>query len=101
MKKKEKKLKKLKIRTPVVWFFIGVFVIFNIFFTIQISTSGAELSDFQREKDRLLQENQDLERQIIRLSSLRNLEKDAESLGFIKPQKVIYITEDQVVAKAP
>jgi len=101
MKRKEKGTKNIKIKSPIIWVVVGIFIVFNIFFTIQISTSGAELSDLQDEKERLIEENQALEREIVKNSSLRNLEKDADTLGFIKPQKVIYITEEQVVAKAP
>lgn len=98
----QKSGKKLSNRkTLLTWILLGVFVVVTIFFTIQTATSGATLAQLERDGETVIEENRTLSRQLIYLNSLSSLEKEAKGFGFEKPQKVIYIFEDEAVAKAP
>lgn len=76
-----------------------VFIISFVILGIQSAFLSNELLSIERKKDLLLKENQKLEEQIVEMSSIAKIEETAQSLGFVKPQKVIYIKETQIVAK--
>lgn len=73
----------------------------SIFLTVEMASSGAELSFLESDEAALKSENQRLEAELISASSLSQFENIYESLGFIKPEKIIYITEEEAVAKLP
>lgn len=98
---KNKNIKLLNKRSALIWVMLALFAICNIYFTIQTSASGARISQLEEEESRIIQENQRLAGELIELNSLKNLEKEAEDLGFAKPEKIIYITDDDTVAKVP
>lgn len=72
-----------------------------IFMTVEMASSGAELSKLEREEAALKAENQRFGAELVSASSLSQFENTYESLGFIKPEKTIYITEEDAVAKLP
>lgn len=88
-------------KTAWTWTILGLFAITCVLFTIQTATSGARLSLLEKEETEISEKNQILERELIYLNSLSNLEEGAESLGFVEPQKIMYISEDEIVAKVP
>lgn len=98
---KNKKIKIVNKRSAVIWVILVLFAICNIYFAIQTSASGAIISQLEEEESRISQENKRLASELIELDSLKNLEKEAEDLGFAKPGKIIYITGDATVAKVP
>lgn len=75
-----------------------IFVVANVFYTIGIATSSAEVAKYERDEEELVSQNQSLGEQIMNKSSLRTIEITASELGFAKPQKVIYITQSEAVA---
>ncbi len=99
MKNKPKILSKDKFRLT--WILLAIFIISNIYFAIQTSTSGAQLSYLEEEAERIMIENQKLVSQIIDLNSLKRIEEGVNERGFVKPQEIIYVTSDAVVAKVP
>ena len=84
-----------------VWFLLVLFVIANIYFTIQASSIGAELNILEEKEQARIEENKDLSSTIIELNSLKNIGEKSDELGFVKPETIIYIAGDTVVAKAP
>lgn len=88
-------------RTLPFWIVVGMFLITTVFFTIETATSGAELARLEHSEQVLLEENRTLSSQLLQRSSLSNLSESAESLGYKKPTKVIYILEPAGVAKVP
>ena len=58
------------------------------------------METIENTKEKLLSENRNLERELVNLSSLKNVEAKATELGFIKPNHVLYITDVIDVAKA-
>ena len=98
---KQTKTKIVNKRSVLIWLMLALFAICNIYFAIQTSASGATISQLEEEESRIIQENQRLAGELIELNSLKDLEKEAEDLGFAKPEKIIYITDDATVAKVP
>ena len=98
MRQKEGKIRKK--RVFISWFLLGLFISLIVLFTVEEATSGAYFAEIERTKNSLIDENKLLESEIIRLSSLKNLEENAEDLGFVKPLSILYITDGYDVAKA-
>lgn len=98
MKSYKYKVKNKKIYLS--WIMVGLFISVTIFFTIITATSGAQWKELESTKEKLLNENRNLESELVSLSSLKNVGEAASELGFGKPSKVIYITNVSEVAKA-
>lgn len=89
------------IKSNIVWILAVPLVAASIFMTVEMASSGAELSKLEKEEVELRAENQRIGAELISASSLSQFESTYESLGFIKPEKTIYITEEEAVAKLP
>lgn len=89
------------IKSNIVWILAVPLVAASIFMTVEMASSGAELSKLEKEEVGLRAENQRIGAELISSSSLSQFESTYESLGFIKPEKTIYITEEEAVAKLP
>lgn len=78
-----------------------VLVIANVFFTVSVSASGAELTSIEKTQSNLLSKNQELTDKITNESSLSTIGEKADSLGFSKPENIVYLTAVEPVAKLP
>ncbi len=78
-----------------------VLVIANVFFTVSVSASGTELTNIEKKQNALLFKNQELTDKITNESSLSRIREKAESLGFFKPENIVYVTTVEPVAKLP
>ena len=78
-----------------------VLVIANVFFTVSVSASGAELTIIEKNQSTLLSKNQEFMDEITKESSLSVIEEKAESLGFVKPENIVYAQAIEPVAKLP
>jgi len=85
----------------VVWILAIPLVAASILMTVEMASSGAELSLLTSQEAALKAENQRLGAELVSASSLSQFESTYESLGFIRPEKTIYITEEDAVAKLP
>ncbi len=85
----------------IIWLFVAAFVSIQVLFTIQTASSGAKLAELEREEQSLIKSNQELSRYLVELSSLSEMEKTADELGFNKPVSTFYISMDEIVAKLP
>ncbi len=93
--KKNKKIQFVLVPT------LALFVVAIVFFTIEVSTLGAQLAELENEETRLIKEKQELSVQLIDASSLSEIGEKAEDLGFKKPANIVYISEEEAVAKLP
>lgn len=80
---------------------LTLFVVAIVFFTIEMSTLGAQLVELENEEAKLIKERQEFSVQLIDASSLSEIGEKAEDLGFKKPSSIIYISEKEAVAKLP
>lgn len=78
-----------------------VLVIANVFITVSVSASGAELTSIEKTQNTLLSKNQELTDKITSESSLSTVGEKADSLGFAKPEIIVYVTQVEPVAKLP
>ena len=78
-----------------------ILVIANVFFTVSVSASGAELTNIEKTQSILLSKNQELTDKITNESSLSTIGEKADSLGFSKPENIVYVTAVEPVAKLP
>lgn len=78
-----------------------VLVIANVFFTVSVSASGAELTNIEKTQSTLLSKNQEFVDKITNESSLSTIGEKAESLGYAKPENIVYVTTVEPVAKLP
>lgn len=98
---KNQKTGLVSMKNYVIWAVLVLFVTGTVFFTIQTATSGARLAKLEQEEADLIKENQKYSNQLIELTSLTSVKESAEDLGFGKPERVIYLTEEEAVAKLP
>lgn len=78
------------------------FVAMIVFVTIQSVATTAEMAKIQKDEDNLTQQNSLLSEELVRLSSLNGVSSKAQELGFVKPEKVVYINKEVgVAAKLP
>jgi hypothetical protein len=82
-------------KSTVGWIFLGVLVAIQIFFAIQISTFGGELSVVESESNEIARINQGLKTEVITKLSLTDAEEKAVSMGFEKPKKVVFVKRDE------
>lgn len=78
-----------------------VLVIANVIFTVSVSASGAELTNIEKTQNALFSKNQELRDKITNESSLSAIGEKANSLGFSKPENIVYVTGVEPVAKLP
>lgn len=105
MKKKNKKLKIEALtgnKKPVVFMWlVGIFIVLQVFIAVHSASSGAELSQYEKEADELHESNSELSQELIKSSSLLKTGENSEDLGYFTPQKTLYIVSDDFVAKLP
>jgi len=91
----------LKNKRYILLSFVLMFVIGTIYYAIQTTSQGLELSKLKESEVELVQLNEDLVNKIANSTSLTRVSEDAEKLGFDKPAKIIYLSSFKSVAKLP
>lgn len=99
-KKKFKTIKSNKL-PKIFWVVLALFAVGGIYLTISTANAGAKLAYLENLEADGVKENQRLKGELIGLNSLRNLEEKADELGFTRPSRLLYLTEDDAVAKIP
>ena len=89
--------KKYATKGMLIWAVLGVLVSIQIFFTIQTSTMGAELSVLEHKSIELTKKNQELKASLVSKSSLSDSQQKAETLGYLRPSKVVFVKENAPV----
>jgi len=76
------------------WVIAVCITAFCVFTTIETSTYGAEVNQLENKQVSLQDEGADLNRELIKASSLGSISGKAESLGFIKPEGIVYVSRE-------
>ena len=79
-------------------FLLLAFVSISVLVTIQGVTSGNELTELENEAIEINKQNHKLSQQLIEYSSLYDKSKEAQLLGFEKPENIVYIGGEVAVA---
>ncbi|KKR38252.1 hypothetical protein A2210_02020 [Candidatus Woesebacteria bacterium RIFOXYA1_FULL_40_18] len=73
-----------------------------VLMTVEMSTLGADAERTSNEEVKLKEENRQLKSMLVEGSSLSGLEKNAEGLGYLKPDYTLYISgKEAYAAKLP
>lgn len=93
---KQKRFFKLPVFAAVI-----VFVLFvaTVFFAIKSSSQGANLVVLENKAVELEAQNQEIKDKIVASTSLTKIEKNANDLGMVKPEKFIYLKHDGVALR--
>ena len=70
----------------------GLMIIASIFITIESSTNGAEFASLQKQEAELLSHQQDLQQTLVESLSVNTLQEQSSSLGFMKLNTLVYVT---------
>lgn len=84
--------------TTIITFSILVLLGANLLVSNILSTAGTKLQEFEQRKANLQNQNSKLEIELIRQSSLKEIEIKARQLGLVKVDSVVYISEDLPIA---
>ncbi len=79
----------------------GILAISSVITTIGVSVSGSQISDLQKKEAQLSSEKRLLEGQLVKVSSLSELQTKSADLGFVKPTDLVYLPQSLPVAKLP
>ncbi len=86
-------------------YFLGgicaVLAVLSIFMTIESATSGAEVSEIQKEQALLMSQQQDLQEALVSNLSVNSLQEKSSELGFTKISNLVYVAGSVPVARLP
>ena len=87
-------------KRELIWSILGIFIVVQVFFAIEMGNLGSKLVSLEVREEELSRQNSELSGEIVKSTSLSTIENLSEKLGFIKPQNIIYIDSESTVAKA-
>lgn len=76
----------------------GILAISSVITTIGVSVSGAQISDLQKKELQLSSEKRALEGQLVKTSSVSELQAKSGEMGFVKPVDAVYLSAGLPVA---
>lgn len=83
------------------WIFLSLLVVANVYLSIDSATSGAEISYLEGQERRINDDKNFLSEQLSRTASLKQIKHRAVELGFDKPASIVYLNGEESVAKLP
>lgn len=83
------------------WFVLSVLVVANVYLSIESATSGAEIVYQEVQEKILSEEGNSLSEGLLKIASLKQVEGQAVDLGFGKPASILYLNDEESVAKLP
>lgn len=101
MRKDNLKFKSSSGKVSLIWLLLVPAVALVALMTVEMASSGAVLAKLEKEEATLRARNHALGEELVSSSSLSSFESSSASLGFGKPEKTIYITERDAVARLP
>lgn len=87
-----------KYRNFILLGFCAVLAIFSVIMTIEVSATGAQISDLQKKEVELSSQKIALEGQLVKTSSVSDLQIKSAGLGFVKPTEMVYLSQGLPVA---
>ena len=79
----------------------GLLAVSSVFMTVVTATSGAEVSNLQKQEAELSDERMNLNNTLIKSLSMSQLQEKSNELGFSKPVGLVYVAAPEAVAKLP
>ena len=81
--------------------FLGALTVSSVLMTVVAATSGAEVSNLQKEEARLSDQKRYLEDTLVKTLSTNELQEKSIELGYGKPVNLVYVAPPEAVAKLP
>lgn len=78
----------------------GLMAVISIFMTIESATNGAEFAHLQTTEAQLLVRQQEIQQSLVETLSINTLQEQSSVLGFTKIGNLVYVVNEQNVAKA-
>jgi len=80
---------------------LGALAASSVLMTVVNATSGAEVSNLQKEEAQLSDNKRYLEDALIKTLSMNELQVKSAGLGYVKPVNLVYVAPPEAVAKLP
>lgn len=77
---------------------LGILLIASVVLAVSASAQGARLARLSGARRALAEENEILTQKLVSRSSLAKIALEAQTLGMIKPENVIYLVDMPVAA---
>jgi hypothetical protein len=97
-KNKTRKFSFSLIVKPLVFVVCFMLLLSGVFVTIESSTYGSEVAKLYDEESAVTYKNRQLKEDLEKASALSFLSTRAKDYGFIKPESVVYVSENSGVA---
>ncbi|MCX6705269.1 MAG: hypothetical protein NT162_02940 [Candidatus Woesebacteria bacterium] len=81
--------------------FAGILAVSSVLMTVVTATSGAEVSNLQKEEAQLSDKKRYLENALVKTLSMNELQGKSVELGYGKPVNLVYVAPPEAVAKLP
>lgn len=78
---------------------IGVLIVAAVIFGVRAASLGTKLATLEEKERSLVQENQEIKKNLALYSSYTEVAKSAEKLGMEKPEKFVYLTSEGVALR--
>ena len=104
MRSLRKKREIKKERFTALWYILGLALLFSgfvVYSAIQMSAIGAKIANLEKEERILLSKNNELSDSLVCKTSLLSISENADEMGFVKPENVIYTEKEEFAAKLP
>jgi len=79
----------------------GILAIGSVIMTIEVSATGAQIASLQNKENVLSAEKRVLEEELVKTSSVSELQVKSAELGFTKPAETVYLSQSLPVANIP
>jgi hypothetical protein len=90
-----------KVKKYILISFLGALAVSSVFMTVATATSGAEVSNLQKEEATLSDQKRYLEDTLVKTISMSQLQEKSAGLGYGKPVNLVYVAPPEAVAKLP
>lgn len=81
--------------------FAVILAVSSVLMTVVTATSGAEVSNLQKEEAQLSDQKRYLEDTLVKTLSMSELQAKSAELGYVKPGNLVYVAPPEAVAKLP
>jgi len=78
--------------------FVLVFLISNIYLSLQTVSSGAKLSKLEKTESEIVKGNRELSSKLVKATSLISVQEKSVELGFVKPLALVFVKGVEPVA---
>jgi hypothetical protein len=87
-------------KNNLVWILVFILFSLHVFFAVQSSSTGVDISYIEDEISELEKENEEISIKLVKSTSLTKLSQASEEMGFTKIENTLYLQQIDSFAKA-